>query len=97
MTWFGNVKSIDLRKWNSKCPGCGGEIRFRLYDGKLGATSNASCSNNINSTRMFTRDELDEGKLKVCDWEGYAVRMWDGSVRFKNKNGRFLFEWRVEE
>ena len=93
---FGNNNSIDLRKWNSKCPACGGRIHFRLYNGKLGATSKANCSNNINSTRMFTRDELREGNLKVCNWEGYAVRMWDGSVRFKNKNGRYLFEWRTE-
>ena len=97
MSWFENVKFIDLRKWKSKCPGCGGEIHFRLYNGKLGATSKANCSNNINSTRMFTRDELNEGKLRVCNWEGYAVRMWDGSVRFKNKNGRYLFEWRIEK
>ena len=45
---------------------------------------------------MFTRDELREGNLKVCNWGGYAVRMWDGSIRFKQKNGRYLFEWRTE-
>tara|TARA_R110000787_G_scaffold213202_2_gene322765 strand:+ start:658 stop:948 length:291 start_codon:yes stop_codon:yes gene_type:complete len=96
MTWYDNVNFIDLRKWNSKCPDCGAEIHFRLYNGKLGATSKANCSNNINSTRMFTRDELREGNLKVCNWGGYAVRMWDGSIRFKQKNGRYLFEWRTE-
>jgi hypothetical protein len=89
------MKDFDdgLRKWNNKCPQCSANIYFRLYSGKLGATSVARCANNLSSSRVMSLQEIADGTLKVCTWEGYAVRMWDGSVRFKEKNGRYLFEY----
>tara|TARA_R110000764_G_scaffold53047_1_gene115264 strand:- start:81 stop:221 length:141 start_codon:yes stop_codon:yes gene_type:complete len=45
------------------------------------------------STRDFPRNESERRKMRLCDWRGKAVRMRDGSVRFKNSDGRFLIEW----
>ena len=83
----------DTKQWNNRCPECGACITFRLNNGQYGATSVARCGNNIVSTRDFTRNELDKRKMKLCDWRGKAVRMRDGSVRFKDTSGRFLIEW----
>jgi|TARA_R110000868_G_scaffold310765_1_gene571929 hypothetical protein len=85
--------SDDTRQWNNRCPECGACITFRLNNGDYGATSIAKCGNNIVSTRDFPRDELERRKMKLCHWKGKAIRMRDGSVRFKDSNGRFLIEW----
>ena len=81
-----------FNRWNNKCPKCGFEIHFTLRSGRLGATSAARCGRHIASSRIFDRTELIERTVKFCDWEGQVVRMWDGSVRFREKNGRYLFE-----
>lgn len=52
----------------------------------------ARCGRHIESSGIFDVVKLREKKIKFCDWEGYAVRMWDGSVRFKEKNGRWFTE-----
>jgi len=85
--------SENIRQWNNRCPDCGAHITFRLNNGEYGATSIARCGNNIGSTRDIPRDKSDRRKIKLCDWRGKAVRMRDGSVRFKDGNGRFLIEW----
>ena len=85
--------SDDTRQWNNRCPDCGSCITFRLNSGDFGATSIARCGNNIMSTRDFPRNESERRKMKLCGWRGKAVRMRDGSVRFKNSDGRFLIEW----
>jgi len=84
----------EMRKWNNRCPKCRASIHFRLYSGTLGATAPAKCGRNVSCSRILSRAEVRAGTVEVCDWRGYAVRMWDGSVRFKNEDGRFLFEWR---
>lgn len=83
----------EMRQWNDKCPKCGARILFRLYNGKLGASARAQCSKHFNSSRSFSRTEIKSGTADYCDWVGEAVRMWDGSVRFREKGGRYLFEW----
>jgi hypothetical protein len=47
----------------------------------------------LKATRIINIDEVREGTIRLCEWEGEAVRMWDGSVRFREKDGRYLFEW----
>ena len=84
----------EMREWNNKCPKCGQNIHWSLRSSKLGATSIARCGHGLSSSRIIDLDEVVHGGLKVCDWEGVAVRMWDGSVRFREKNGRYLFEWK---
>ena len=83
-----------MRKWNNKCPKCGSDIHFNLRSGQLGASSRAHCGNSLFATRIIDLKDLREGTVKSCDWEGEAVRMWDGSVRFKEKTGSYLFEWK---
>jgi hypothetical protein len=86
--------SVDIiRKWSNKCPKCGSHISYRLSNGEYGATSAAICGKNIASTRDFPKDKSERRKMKLCHWKGKAVRMRDGSVRFKDSNGRFLIEW----
>jgi len=87
------IFSDSIKEWNNKCPVCNACITFRLNSGEYGATSVATCGNNIGSARDFPRDKSERGKMKFCDWRGKAVRMRDGSVRFKDGNGRFLIEW----
>jgi len=89
-----NEFNDGMREWNNKCPKCGSRIHFSLRDGRLGATARAHCGNNLNATRIISLDELSDGRVKLCRWEGCAVRMWDGSVRFREKDGRYLFEWK---
>ena len=83
-----------MRVWNNKCPRCGSHIHFSLRSGKLGASSSARCGNSLYSTRIIKLEDIREGTAKFCEWEGEAVRMWDGSIRFREKDGRYLFEWR---
>jgi len=87
-------RATTLREWNKKCPKCGSDIHFTLRGSKLGTAASARCGRHLESTRIFDVKKLREGRIKFCRWEGYAVRMWDGSVRFKEKNGRWLIEWR---
>jgi len=87
-----NDRLERFNRWNRKCPQCGAEIYFTLRNNKLGSTASAYCSRHVESTRVFTLEELREKRVKFCDWEGYAVRMWDGSVRFKERSGRWLIE-----
>tara|TARA_R100001129_G_scaffold175360_1_gene148348 strand:- start:668 stop:943 length:276 start_codon:yes stop_codon:yes gene_type:complete len=84
----------EMRTWNNKCPKCGQNIHWSLRSRKLGATSTARCGNSLGASRIINLDEVIDGGLKVCDWEGVAVRMWDGSVRFREKDGRYLLEWK---
>ncbi len=83
-----------MRQWNNKCPKCGSRIHYSLRSGKLGASSTARCGNNMDATRSFTLEQVKNGEVKICSWEGKAIRMWDGSVRFKDTDGRYLFEWK---
>jgi hypothetical protein len=48
----------------------------------------------MDATRSFTLEQVKNGEVKICSWEGKAIRMWDGSVRFKDTDGRYLFEWK---
>jgi len=82
-----------MRNWNNKCPKCASRIHFSLRDGRLGASAHAHCGNSLKATRIINIDEVREGTIRLCEWEGEAVRMWDGSVRFREKDGRYLFEW----
>ena len=81
-----------LGRWNNKCPKCGHTIHFSLRSSRLGSIGPARCGEHLESTRIFDAKEVREGCVRFCPWEGYAVRMWDGSVRFTEKNGRYLFE-----
>ena len=81
------------RQWNNRCPKCRSCITFRLNSGEFGATSIATCQSNIASTRSFPKDKSDRRKMRLCTWKGKAVRMKDGSVRFRDSDGRFLIEW----
>jgi len=81
-----------LSRWNNKCPKCGHAIHFTLRSQRLGSTSPAQCGEHLESTRIFDAGELREGCVRFCEWEGHAVRMWDGSIRFREKNGRYLSE-----
>ena len=82
-----------MREWNNKCPKCGSRIHFSLRSSKLGASAHAHCGNSVYATQVINLNDLKEGLAKSCDWEGEAVRMWDGSIRFREKDGRYLFEW----
>ena len=84
----------SMREWNNKCPKCGSRIHFSLRSGQLGASAHAHCGNSVHATQVINLNDLREGLVKCCDWEGEAVRRWDGSVRFREKDGRYLFEWR---
>ena len=84
----------NMREWNNKCPKCGSSIHFTLRSGKLGATGKAHCGNSMFATRTLSLDDIRDGTVKICDWEGKAVRMWDGSVRFRQEDGTYLFEWK---
>jgi len=84
----------EMREWNDKCPKCGQNIHWNLRSSKLGAHAPAYCGHGLSASRIIDLDEVSDGGLKICDWEGEAVRMWDGSVRFREKNGRYLFEWK---
>jgi len=81
-----------LNRWNNRCPKCGSDIYFSLRSGKLGATATARCALHLESSRSFDAAALKEKRVVLCSWEGLAVRMWDGSVRFKEQNGLYLFE-----
>ena len=81
-----------LKEWNRKCPECGANIHFTLRNPKLGAQGTARCGRHPESSRIFDAKKLREGRIKFCYWEGYAVRIWDGSVRFKRKNELWLME-----
>ena len=89
-----NEFNPDMKQWNNKCPKCGQDIHWHLRSGRLGDTGIAHCANGLSASRIINLDEVSGGGVKVCDWEGEAVRMWDGSVRFREKNGRYLFEWK---
>jgi len=65
------------------CPMCRAHIRWTLYGGRKGAQAPATCANNIEATRIFTK--LSE--LITCDWEGIVERNKDGSVKIFNKDG----------
>jgi hypothetical protein len=93
MNYLQDIFSDNIRQWNNRCPVCGACVTFRLHNGEAGSTSIARCGNNIKSTRDFSKDKSDRQDMKLCDWKGKAVRMTDGSVRFKDRNGRFLIEW----
>ena len=84
----------NMRQWNNKCPKCGNEIYWSLRSGKLGAHAPARCASHLGSSRIIKLEEVQDRTAKFCDWEGEAVRMWDGSVRFREKNGRYLLEWK---
>ena len=84
----------EMREWNDKCPKCGQDIHWNLRSGKLGAHAPAYCGNGLGASRIIKLDEVVDSGLKICDWEGEAVRMWDGSVRFREKDGRYLLEWK---
>ena len=73
----------EMRTWNNKCPKCGQNIHWSLRSRKLGATSTARCGNGLGASRIIDLDEVIDGGLKICNWEGEVVRMWDGSVRFR--------------
>ncbi len=77
-------------KWNNKCPKCNKHIHFSLHGTKLGSHGQAWCEEHLRSTRLYDLAELREGKVDFCDWEGEAVRMWDGSVRFRESSGKWL-------
>ena len=89
-----NEFDVEMRQWNNKCPKCGQDIHWSLRSGKLGASAPARCGNGLGASRIIDLDEVSDGGLKVCEWEGEVVRMWDGSVRFREKNGRYLSEWK---
>jgi predicted RNA-binding Zn-ribbon protein involved in translation (DUF1610 family) len=84
------IKRLD--RWKRKCPKCGTTIHFSLRSSRLGASGPARCGEHLESSRIFDAGELREGRVRFCDWAGYAIRMWDGSVRFMEKNGRYLSE-----
>jgi len=84
------IKRLD--RWKRKCPKCGTTIHFSLRSSRLGAMGSARCGEHLESSRIFDAGELREGRVRFCDWAGYAIRMWDGSVRFMEKNGRYLSE-----
>ena len=58
------------------CPMCRAHIRWTLYSGQKGAQAPATCANNIEATRIFT-------KLS----EFIVERSKDGSVNVFNKDG----------
>jgi hypothetical protein len=87
-----NEFDLNIREWNNKCPKCGHEIHWSLRSGRLGAHAPARCGNSLGASRIIKLDHIVEGTVKFCNWEGEAVRMWDGSVRFREKNGRYLLE-----
>ena len=89
-----NELDREMRQWNDKCPKCGQDIHWNLRSGKLGAHAPAYCGNGLGASRIIDLDEVTDGGLRICNWEGEVVRMWDGSVRFREKNGRYLLEWK---
>ena len=83
-----------MREWNNKCPKCRSRRSPNHQNSRLGASADAHCGNSVYATQVINLNDLRDGLVKSCDWEGEAVRMWDGSVRFREKNGRYLFEWK---
>ena len=81
-----------LNRWKRKCPKCGTTIHFSLRSSRLGATGPARCGEHLESSRIFDAGEFLEGCVRFCEWEGDAVRMWYCSVRFREKNGKYLSE-----
>ncbi len=87
------IKDLErLNRWRNTCPKCGADIHWTLHSGRLGAEAPARCGKSLYSSRVMDAEALKEGRIKFCNWEGVVVRMWDGSVRFKEKNGTYLFE-----
>jgi len=75
------------KEWNNKCPKCLSNIRWRLRTSRAGATSFASCSNNL----LASREDIKSLRgMKVCFWKGIAVRQKDGGIRFKDSNNNWI-------
>jgi len=78
----------EAKQWNNKCPKCNSRIRWSLTSGRAGASASAYCSNNIIASRIH----ISPRRMKICSWNGKAVRQKDGGIRFINDNGAYLAE-----
>ena len=75
------------RKWNMRCPKCGNSIVWTVGL-QSGATSTARCSQSLYASRII----MNLKDLKICPWEGTAVRLKEGSVRIRKADGSWLLE-----
>jgi hypothetical protein len=88
-----NYKNLDDPKgWPDKCPTCGDAIRWSLYGSRPGSEGSAYCASNISASRIDIKNLRGE---IYCSWEGYTVRQRDGGVRFKSKDGSWVYNYGV--
>lgn len=63
-------------RYGARCPLCGARIRWSTG---MSDTGRATCLNNTEASRIFTREDLKEGRIKFCKWVG-EVRRIQGKI-----------------
>ena len=67
-----------------RCPSCGGSLRWSMVNGRVGASTDVICANNVAATRVSWNPKVFK---MFCHWEGKVVRQKDGSVKYYYKDG----------
>jgi hypothetical protein len=81
----------EPKEWNNKCPDCRSVIKWGLTSSSVGSKAKVYCTNNAACSRVEITALKD---LKICFWQGFVVRQKDGGVRFQDKDGTWIREYR---
>lgn len=60
----------------ARCPLCGSRVRWNTGYSDIGR---ATCTRHPTSSRVFTREDLEAGRIKFCNWVG-DVRRIEGKI-----------------